>query len=66
MQILLDDDVASACELSVFPGNERGIESGPATWIFRSVNEPKQITLVEIAEAVCLIDGTRPLPRSAP
>jgi hypothetical protein len=58
VQILLDDEVTSARNTRIFADNERGTRSRHATPVFCTVNEPQKVTLVEIAEAVCFIDGT--------
>src|SRR5215510_7970763 len=58
VQVLLNDDVASARKLSVFSSDERGIQSGFTTGILCTVNESKQVAIFEIAKAVCLVDGS--------
>jgi hypothetical protein len=57
MQVFLNNDVASARKLGVFLSDESGIQSGFTPWIFCPVDESEKITIVEIAKAVCLVNG---------
>src|SRR5438094_19506 len=57
MQVFLNNDVASACELRVFFfSNERRMKSRLTTRIFCPVNESQKVTIVEVAEAVGLVN----------
>src|SRR6185437_4822607 len=58
VQIFLDNDVAAANERRVFLTDERRFECGLAPRILRSVDESNDITIVEVAETVHLIDNS--------
>src|SRR5580704_1831785 len=52
VEILLNDDIAAACERSVFLSHEHGIDRRVAPRILRAVDETQQIAVVKITEAL--------------
>ncbi len=56
MEVLLDDDVASAGESGIFVTNENGVGGRRACGIFGAIHEAEEIAFVEVAEAVDFID----------
>jgi hypothetical protein len=51
MQILLDDDVATAGKVGVFIADERGVRQIEAGWIGRTVDKAQQVARIEISKA---------------
>ncbi|GAA2769800.1 hypothetical protein GCM10019017_08240 [Streptomyces showdoensis] len=69
VQVLLHDHVAAAPESGVLVADEDGPGRDPALGVLAAVDESQQVTLVEVAEAVHLVDdghGTREAPRDQP
>src|SRR5262245_17551616 len=56
VQILLKDDVAGAGERAVFLPDHHGVGDGLATRVFGSVHEAEKVAIVEVLEAMHLVD----------
>ena len=57
VEIFLHDDVAAAGKGRIFGSDQGGIEHFLAPRVLRSVDETQEIAVVEVAEAVDLVDG---------
>ena len=66
VEILLHDDVAAGGESGILRADEHGVDRLLATRILRAVDEAQEIAVVEVAEAVHLVDRRTPPLRSAP
>ncbi len=56
VQVLLHDDIASPGEVRIVVTEDGGAVEGVASWILRAVDEAQEVTVVEIAEPLHLID----------
>ena len=56
MKILLHDDIAAAGEAGILVADENGVDRGLTFRVLGAVDKTEQVALVEIAEAVHLVD----------
>ena len=56
VEIFLHDDVAAAGECRVLRADQHGVDHRLAARIFRAVDEAQEIAIIEVAEAVHLVD----------
>src|ERR1700722_4326019 len=56
MEILLRDHIAAACERLILRADQRRVDHRLPTGIFCSVDEAQEITIVEVAKAMHLVD----------
>ena len=57
MKVLLDNHIAAAFKGRVFVANNCSLASGVSSRIFRAIDEPDDITVFEISEALNLVSN---------